>query len=466
MNFGDLVFWQHLFGCLAVLLILRAVAIKTRCWKPRADAVLLLVLSLYLFSQIDLRSFLIFILVSSVSYLAAGLLFSAPRRIQYLGLTVALPVLFFPLVYFKYYGFLFNPGATSPVLSVGIPIGLSFYTFQKAAFLVDTVIRRQQVPRLLDFLNFAAFFPQLVAGPIERRDSLLPQVTRFRFRFMLSCLRLGTNWIIIGLFFKCVLADNLAAILPHWQYDLSNPVSIWISAGVFGGRIYYDFAGYSLIAFGLARCLGIRLTLNFRSPYLSTSMQEFWRRWHITLSQWFRDYLYIPLGGGRVPWAWLNIFLVFAISGLWHGAGWNFIIWGGMHGLLVSGQHVTRKMAFQVPRFLGWLFTTVSVFVLWLCFYETNLAHLFAKLTTLMTPSAYTWNAPSHAFHGIIRGDMAFIFAIFFLAGITHLVEWISVAHYRRAYRAFHRTWVLCLLVFAIVCFTRGVQNSFIYFAF
>jgi len=430
------------------------------------DAVVLLVLSLYLFSQIDLRSLLIFSLVSSVSYLAAGLLFSAPRAIQYLGLTIALIVLFFPLVYFKYYTFIFNPSASSPVLSSGIPIGLSFYTFQKAAFLVDTVIRRQKIPSLLDFLNFAAFFPQLVAGPIERRDALLPQVSRFRFRFMLSRFRLGVSWIIVGLFFKCVLADNLAAILPYWQNDLSNPVSIWISAVVFGGRIYYDFAGYSLIALGLARCLGIRLTLNFRSPYLSTSIQEFWRRWHITLSQWFRDYLYIPLGGSRVSWGFLNILLVFGASGLWHGAGWNFIIWGGMHGVLVGCQHVTRKMAFQVPRFIGWLFTSCAVCVLWLCFFETNLAHLFAKLLTLVTFSSYRLTAFPGAFHGIIRGEIAFILSVFFLMGITHIFEWISLKHHGKAYHAFHQTWVLCLLIIAITCFTRGVQSTFIYFAF
>jgi D-alanyl-lipoteichoic acid acyltransferase DltB (MBOAT superfamily) len=332
--------------------------------------------------------------------------------------------------------------------------------------LVDTLIYDKPTPLLLDFMNFAAFFPQLVAGPIERRDDLLPQMQRFHFRFYPSRIRLGVGWIILGLFFKCVLADNLAGIAPFWIHTVDNPFSIWITCIIFGFRIYYDFAGYSLIAFGLACCLGIRLTLNFKSPYLSCSLQEFWRRWHITLSQWFRDYVYIPLGGNRVPSTFINILTVFAISGLWHGAGWNFIFWGLGHGCLVTAQHLTRRIPVQFPNFAAWLSTNVLVCFLWLFFFETDLPSLVAKLKTVFSPMLYSSHSLNLAFHDIYRARLGYILAVLVLVASVHFIEMLSERYWRKPYRAFHQTWMLCSMIGAIVWFTPDVHNAFIYFAF
>ena len=465
MNFGDLVFWEQLFGGLGVLLLVRFILRRGGTSAQRLDRPLLLLLSLYLFSQIDLRSFFFFLFISAFAYFGAAAFSRSRPVVKHLALAVLIPVMLLPLVYFKYSGFLLHQ-ASSPVLGIGIPIGLSFYTFQKVAYFVDTLVLGLPVPPLLDFMNFAAFFPQLVAGPIERRDHLLPQMQRFRFRFHASRLRLGVGWIVTGLFFKAVLADNLAQVAIYWQGEVSNPFAIWISCLVFGFRIYYDFAGYSLIALGLARCLGIRLTLNFRSPYLSCSIQEFWRRWHITLSQWFRDYVYFPLGGSRVPWAFFNILIVFFLSGLWHGAGWNFIFWGAAHGGLVGAQHLLRRVPLRLPVWIGWLGTNTVVFFLWLFFYETNLSHLTLKLKTLASPGLYTFHALTGAFLNIQRGILCFVLAVALLVALASLFEFYSEKRWKKSYRAFHQTWALCLMTAAIVWFTTGVQNTFIYFAF
>jgi D-alanyl-lipoteichoic acid acyltransferase DltB (MBOAT superfamily) len=466
MNFGDLAFWENFISALLLLCGARKLILwKTGQTPPWIDRVLLLLLSLYLFSQIDFRSLLFFLFVSGIAYFGAVLFSGSHLVVKRTALAVLIPVMFLPLLYFKYSGF-FLHRASSPVLGIGIPIGLSFYTFQKVAFLVDTLSLNRPVPRPLDFLNFAAFFPQLVAGPIERRADLLPQMQGFRFRFYPSRIRLGLGWIIIGLFFKCVMADNLAGTVSLWQANPYDPITIWISCFIFGMRIYYDFAGYSLVAFGIARCLGVRLTLNFRSPYLSCSIQEFWRRWHITLSQWFRDYIYFPLGGNRVPWALFNILTVFVASGLWHGAGWNFILWGLGHGLLVGTQHLGRRFSFRVPKLLGWAVTNALVFLLWLFFYETNLPVLELKLKALFSPWLYNVQAISQAISYVQRGKIGYVLALIILVACVQFGEFRSEKSWKKSYRAFQQMWALGLMVAAIVWFTPGEQNAFIYFAF
>lgn len=231
-----------------------------------------------------------------------------------------------------------------------IPIGLSFYSFQAISFVIDTVVHKQPLPEFLNFMNFASFFPQIVAGPIERRENLLPQMESFRFQWNTTAIDQGMPWIVIGFFFKICLSDNLALYFD--PSSTSNPFSIWLNNIIFGLRIYYDFAGYSFVALGVAKCLGISLTLNFASPYLSTNPQEFWRRWHISLSTWFRDYVYLPMGGSRTKIWFLSIILVFVLSGIWHGAGWNFILWGFLWAIFLVIFHLCRRA--QLPHLLGW----------------------------------------------------------------------------------------------------------------
>lgn len=228
-----------------------------------------------------------------------------------------------------------------------LPVGISFYTFQSLSYTIDVYRNRISPERHLGiFALYVSFFPQLVAGPIERSETLLPQlrkIARFDYKRTVSGLMLIT-W---GLFKKVVIADRLALVVNSVYSDPSshNGPAFVIATLFFAYQIYCDFSGYSDIAIGTARILGIDLMKNFDRPYVATSIGDFWRRWHISLSTWFRDYVYIPLGGSRVATSrWMsNLMLTFLISGLWHGANWTFIIWGALHGTFLLSEHLLRK---------------------------------------------------------------------------------------------------------------------------
>jgi D-alanyl-lipoteichoic acid acyltransferase DltB (MBOAT superfamily) len=380
-------------------------------------------------------------------------------------LLVLIPLQLLPLFYYKYANFAANQVLQLDLPALHhllIPVGISFYTFQKVAFVVDTLAFKQSLPRFLDYMNFAGFFPQIVAGPIERRHDLAPQMENFRFRWLPDQINEGAAWIALGLFFKCALADNLAAYFD--PASTNNPYLIWMANALFGLRIYYDFAGYSLIALGLARCLGVRLTLNFASPYCATNIAEFWHRWHVTLSRWFRDYVYIPLGGGRTArWA-LNLFIVFIISGIWHGAGWNFVLWGALHALFLI---LYRRCKHWVPfAFPAWLLTMIACFYAWLCFYETRTDILLAKLKTLSSPTSYHLSALRELLHHWAPGDLVALSATLLLATAILIGEWFSVRRTNEAYHYLLRPAVIVPLVALTLLLAPTKNNGFIYFAF
>ncbi len=267
-----------------------------------------------------------------------------PRR-ALLGLSLAVNLGM--LGFFKYCDFFIESFASAAAsvgygpswttLNIVLPVGISFYTFQTLSYSIDRYRRR--IPHTHDpvaFAAFVSFFPQLVAGPIERAGDLLPQFTQPR-RFELDLARQGCRLMLWGFFMKMVLADNLGAVVDPAYSDVANATGpgLVIATVCFAFQILCDFGGYSLIAIGTARLFGIRLSRNFAHPYLAQDVAEFWRRWHITLSTWFRDYVYIPLGGskGTRLRRSINIMITFALSGLWHGASWNFVIWGLLNGL-------------------------------------------------------------------------------------------------------------------------------------
>ncbi len=266
------------------------------------------------------------------------------------------------LAVFKYFDF-FQDSLISAFDSVGVaispwtlrfalPIGISFYTFQTLSYTIDIYRGKLQPHRsFIDYAAYVSFFPQLVAGPIERASSLLPQFATPR-RFDPVLARDGLRQMLWGFFKKMVLADRLAAVVNEIYADPSafDARHLWLAAIGFGFQIYCDFSAYSDIAIGTARLFGMSLTRNFATPYFSQDFVEFWRRWHITLSTWFRDYVYIPLGGSRQGPARqaLNVMIVFAVSGLWHGAGWNFITWGVLHGALVVISSRLRNPSLSV----------------------------------------------------------------------------------------------------------------------
>lgn len=253
---------------------------------------------------------------------------------------------------FKYFNFFsestrvllnqFNIFYDAPAFDVLLPVGISFYTFQTLSYTIDVYRKQRPAERHLGiFALYVAFFPQLVAGPIERSGRLLPQFFR-KVEMTYERTVDGLRLMLWGFFKKLVIADRVAAYvnIVYGSPDEHTGITVLLATYFFAFQIFCDFSGYSDIAIGTARILGYDLMDNFKRPYFSKSIAEFWRRWHISLSTWFRDYLYFPLGGNRVvKWRWYyNLFLVFLISGLWHGANWTFVVWGGLHGAyLISG---------------------------------------------------------------------------------------------------------------------------------
>ena len=364
----------------------------------RAQNVLLLAGSYFFYGYVH-PWFLILIATSTViDYCAARGMEAWPRhRRKFLWLSVLSN--FGMLGFFKYFNFFAENVAGAlgalgivvhePTLRILLPVGISFYTFQAMSYTIDVYRGELHARRsFLDLAVFVSFFPHLVAGPIQRASFLLPQVESVR-RFSPEKARSGFVLICWGFFKKLVIADNVG-IIANKVFALADPTFYILWAGVFAFaiQIYADFSAYTDIARGTSRWLGFELTENFAHPYLARSPADFWRRWNISLSSWFRDYVYIPLGGSR--WGtsiWVrNVLVTFLLSGLWHGASWNYVLWGLYHGLLLLVTHVAGRMV-PSSRIERWLLVPqiVGMFVLtnvgWLLFRETELGAIVRDLS-------------------------------------------------------------------------------------
>ena len=321
-------------------------------------------------------------------------------------LAVSLSVNLGVLGFFKYGGFLLeNFAAALNALGVAyqpaapniiLPVGISFYTFQTLSYTIDVYRRRERASAtLLDFALYVTFFPQLVAGPIVRATDFLPQLVRLP-RATAAQLSWGACLLSLGLFEKVVLADAFLAPAVERVYDVAgtpDTLAAWTGTLAFTGQIFCDFAGYSTCAIGAALCLGLALPDNFRFPYAAVGFSDFWRRWHISLSTWLRDYLYIPLGGNRSGKLGTNgnLMAVMLIGGLWHGAAWTFVAWGGLHGLYLVGERLIRRRwgdarwaATWFGRFGLGVLTFLLVCVTWVFFRSPSFGHAFEILGAMI----------------------------------------------------------------------------------
>lgn len=332
--------------------------------------ILLLLSSYYFYASWEVAYLGLIIFSTLVDYLAGYYLGKIsqekdfPRKLLLgLSLAVNLGVLFI----FKYYNFfagsmseflhIFGQEPDFLTLNVLLPVGVSFYTFQSMSYTIDIYRGKLQPETNFGiFATFIAFFPQLVAGPIERATNMLPQFSK-EHDFDYVRVVEGFRLILWGAFKKVVIADRVAVVVNsvYTAPDQYSGLSLILATLFFSIQIYCDFSGYTDIAIGVARVMGYDLMLNFRQPYFAKSVQEFWQRWHISLSTWFRDYLYIPLGGNRASFGryLLNIMIVFVVSGLWHGANWTFVIWGFLHGIMMVIEAITKRYHLTlIPRFL------------------------------------------------------------------------------------------------------------------
>lgn len=294
--------------------------------------------------------------------------------------------------YYKYAEFFISSingtlGTSISVPEVFLPLAISFYTFTQIAYLVDAYRGeiRDQHYSLVTYTLFVTFFPQLIAGPILRHDELIPQLQERRiFTFSSKNFAVGLLLFTLGLSKKVLIADNLSPWVSSVFSDTSGVglLGAWIGALSYAFQLYFDFSGYSDMAIGLGWMFNIQLPINFNSPYKAKSIIDFWRRWHITLSNFLRDYLYIPLGGSRCGKArhYSNLFMTMLLGGLWHGAGWTFVFWGGLHGSYLVINHWWRKRNVPMPAFLAWGITFIAVLTSWVFFRAAS----FADATTLL----------------------------------------------------------------------------------
>ena len=305
------------------------------------------------------------------------------------------------LAYFKYADFMIAnlnalTGLSVPLLRFALPVGISFYTFQILSYTVD--VYRGTVPAQRNFIDLAAYiamFPQLIAGPIVRYSDIAVQLkTR---EHSVAEAAAGARRFVLGLAKKILLANLLGELVSSFRASADLSVLYyWLSAVAFTLQIYYDFSGYSDMAIGLGRMFGFHFLENFDHPYTALSITDFWRRWHISLSTWFRDYVYIPLGGNRVKKSrWIrNILVVWALTGFWHGAQWNFLFWGLYYGLLLLAEKLfLGRLLERLPKAVRWLYTAFFVLIGWVLFDLTDFPSLCHALKLMFVPQATDWVA-------------------------------------------------------------------------
>lgn len=397
MLFSSGVFWVLFLVFLPLYALLR---------RSRIQMTLFVVaFSLYFYYKSSGLFFLMLMATSLVDWIVSRMLSkltdrNARRALMWFSIVLSLSI----LGYFKYANFfLWNwnamvDGNFQP-LDIILPVGISFYTFQSISYVVDVYKNKIEPTRTwLDYLFFLSFFPALVAGPIVRADYFLPQLSKNR-RATSDEIWGGLWFVIIGVVKKAVIADYIAQFNDLIFNDPSYYTGVQTLMGVLGYtmQIYCDFSGYSDMAIGIALIMGFKLGINFDSPYQSRNLTEFWRRWHISLSSWLRDYLYIPLGGNRKGTlrTYINNFLTMLIGGLWHGAAWKFIFWGAMHGVGLAVHKACRPILQRIPDnwftvFISWAITFVYVSLLWVFFRAASFEDSLLIISNIFVD--FSWN--------------------------------------------------------------------------
>ena len=446
----------------------------------------LLLIASYYFYMSFIPVYITLIMFSTLTTFLTALSFAKYPTRKRLFLTLCLVANFALLFVFKYLGFFAGLSQSAlalmhipyilPTFSPILPIGISFHTFQSAAYIIDTYKGKVEPETHLGYYAvFVSFFPQLIAGPIERPAALLPQLHvehKFDYDRVVSGIRLFA-W---GMFKKIVVADRAAVIVNTiynnpGSYDGSN---LAIATVLFAFQIYCDFSGYTDMAIGIARVFGIELHQNFNRPYAARNLIDFWRRWHITLTTWFKDYIYIPLGGNRVPlprWM-LNTFLVFLISGLWHGAALTFIIWGALHGIVQILVHLFQKIKGKIPLLwrgahgvggvVSWLLTFAFVCFAWIFFRGNTISDCFLIIQKIFSP----WH---FSMLDVYAGNALLIISALII--VMEIAQWwlSRLKTQKTAFSALPAitrwTCYYCLL-FVIFIFAQYGSQQFIYFQF
>ena len=453
---------------------------------------LLLAASYYFYMSWNAKYIILILFTTAASYCAALLLERSGSQARKRAiLAVTLFICLGVLGVFKYFNF-FSQSLSALLESMSIhlhpvtlqlllPVGISFYTFQTLSYVIDVYRGEVKAERHFGiYATFISFFPQLVAGPIERTRNLLPQI-KAEHHFSYCQAVQGLRVMVWGFFKKMVIADNLAVYvdLVYDNVHSFHGFALVLASVFFAIQIYCDFSGYSDIARGTAKLMGIELMENFRSPYFSTSVREFWSRWHISLSSWFRDYVYIPLGGNRVKKLrhWANLLITFLVSGLWHGANWTFVVWGGIHGAAQIAEDALGIKNARSRRGGVWLLRAGIMFVFvtlaWVFFRAQNLpdgVYVIIHMTDgMLRPVSYLYNGFIDM--GIGRFDILSCCLFYFLPLAAY--DLVSICSGRDASaviaeknRALQWAFYIMLALFILFFSPKGVAAEFVYFQF
>ncbi len=424
--------------------------------------------------------------VTAANYMCSRIMvrFKPRQRPRFLALVICIAANLGMLGFFKYFMFFqsnvnvfldcFGQDAL-PILQVVLPIGISFYTFKSLSYCID-VYRGDCSPArsLFDFACFVSFFPQLMAGPIQRYDTIDSRseyVPTFAEQLVkrthtLAKFSFGVALFLLGFAKKILLADNLGRCATAvFATESPGTIDAWFGAGAYMFQLYFDFSGYSNMAIGLGAMLGFQCPRNFNAPYLAESVTEFWRRWHISLSSWFRDYLYIPLGGNRKgrARAYFNLITVFLLCGLWHGSNWTFVIWGTYHGLFLALERfMGRKGLYAaLPRRLRISLTFVLILVSWVFFRSENMAQAFKFLATMFTVS------PPQGGSVLLAGQI-YTQGNFIMMGLCALLVFQSRQAFDWAKTMTLPKAIILILLFSLSIMMMFAQSftSFLYFEF
>jgi D-alanyl-lipoteichoic acid acyltransferase DltB (MBOAT superfamily) len=445
----------------------------------RIRQLLLLGASWYFYTVWKPEYFILLLSSTAVDYFAAKKIEKSEDlkiRKRYLWLSIIINIGI--LISFKYFHFFdknlhrflahYNLFIGNTFEQLLLPVGISFYTFQTISYTID--VYRKKISAEKNFIKFAlfvSFFPQLVAGPIERAGHLLPQfnkLTGLDYKRITDGLKL----IIWGFFQKIVIADSMALLVDtvYKNPDTYYGADIWLATLFFAVQIYGDFSGYTDIARGSAKILGYNLNVNFRIPYLSDSISEFWKRWHISLSTWFRDYIYIPLGGNRTKTKrryWFNIMFVFILSGFWHGAGWTFLIWGALHGIFYLFEQIFPvKLPVRVNNFnkiFRIIFTFTLVNFAWIFFRSESV-----KIAYTLMKNSFVFNSGQLNFNHLML--LTNVLLIGFLLMVNIIERKNDIISYISEKSLVFRWSVYYIVIITIFLFGNFGIQEFIYFRF
>lgn len=461
---------------------------------PQKGRLFLLFISSYVFYGFWRFEFLALVIISTLVSYFSGIKISNSANVkqQKIYLLISLLMNFGLLVYFKYLFFIvdninavsgfFGMNLNIPYFNIILPLGISFYTFQCVSYSID-VYRKSIKPEsnFIAYATYISFFPQLVAGPILRAGQVIDQL-KIKRVFDLTKLSIGFRRILYGLFLKVVLADNIASLVDEGfaqNLNFLSAIDVWTLAFLFGFQIYFDFSAYSHIALGCAKMMGIEFPENFNYPYLAASPKEFWNRWHISLSTWFRDYVFLPLAyplSRKFPdkkYFGLRsdiivygsaIMITFLLCGLWHGANWTFVFWGFWHAAMLIIYRITSKMKLNISKNLkgifGWVFTLSFSMLAWIPFRTHNLNDTFEMLGKVFTPSAYN-------FLGLRENDYVVAALLMVSVIISYFVSkklnpWLQS---KKIIYPVLETVELVVIIILVFTFLRPI-NQFIYFQF